>query len=215
MWFKEKWFELVIGGFVIAFSFGYVVPTLNTIVGEQGKLAGQFTALEKRVGRIATGVNHLGVNIAYERIYSPFAAAVIITKPFQTEPGQWRIYVHYINPLKNQLLTFDPVIDGPDDKTLKYQLAGALYDLDKSALSVGQIQTLGTQAKIAAFAPNFVDEAASLISYESSEAILARMNGIKGWNPNPVKTRSLRGIGNWSDLAVNLKSNASWFSPER
>lgn len=159
--------EIVLGSLILT-ALGWIAVQTYDLKGSVSAMDSTLNNTAQRVDRIADALPDVKVRVAYEEINRQYEGALVTTKPIETLPDEWASFVHYFDSIDESWFTFKVPLEGQDDDTLKYWMAGIAATSDLHSVSFKELEAMSVEIKQPVVVPSYVDQDASFFWSESS-----------------------------------------------
>lgn len=208
---REKWLELTVGGGIALVAAANVAIlavvvsnsyTLGKLEGRASTNASLIAVNAERVRDIANVLRDLGTRFAWDAIYSPFPTAVLVTKP-SLKAGAWKIRMNVLDGVGGNITVYEARLNNRDDPAAEWKVNGSIKTLDKTALSIEEMEEFAKEAKSTFYAPAYINKKASYIVYAPAGKVNSRF---KKLGYKQISFRKAPKIDSWGALVSVMRA---------
>ena len=208
---RKRWLELTVSGGIALFvalnvAILAVVMSnsrdLGILEGRANTNASLIAVNADRVNDIANVLRDFGTRFAWDAIYSPFPTAVLVTKP-SLKAGAWKIRMNVLDGVGGNITVYEAKLNNRDDPAAVWMVNGSIKTLDKTALSIEEMEAFAKEAKSTFFAPAYINKKASYIVYAEAGKVNSRF---KKLGYAPISFRKAPNFDTWGALVSVMRA---------
>ena len=170
----KPWMKEVFFGVLAVSILGVVISNGRDLGKLEGRIevsTGLIATNAERTKNIANVLRDLGVRLAWESIYTPFPAAVLVTNTPMQESGKWKISMTVLDTQKGRLTAYKANLHSRDDLGLVLMFGGSIKVLDKRAVSIEEMEAFAKETKSPLIGPSYINKKVSYIVYKDPRAV--------------------------------------------